>query len=164
MTRIYPKIKPLSENTPPKQLGGGLDIGFVRDTWEGLAISRCRTDMFRALIRLDIGVNQVEDYNAALNIQLKSNLFKGRGGQGSRDVVRVAMKYKLKDSIQTTNEISRVRDSLRRKLKLIHGNKTVTTRKILRDLTSRAEEKKKEHKEDYRQKIDHLARKNAKKN
>ena len=120
MTRMFPNPKPHSDITPPKQLGGGLDIGFVRDTWEGLAISRCRTNMFRALIRLDIGVNQVEDYNAALNLQLKSRLFKGRGGQGSREVVRVAMKYKLRDSIQTTNDLSRVRDGQRRILKLTH--------------------------------------------
>jgi hypothetical protein len=131
----------------------------VGDTCEGLAISRCRTDMFRALIRLDIGVNQVEDYNAALNLQLKSNLFKGRCSQGNREVVRVAMEYKLKDSIQTTNELSRVRDGLRRKLKLIYGNKTVTTRKILKDLQARAEETRREHREDYKNKIDHLSRK-----
>jgi hypothetical protein len=121
MTKSVPKPKPNSEITPPKPLGGGLDLRFMRDTWRNLAISRCRTDMFRALTRLDIGVNECEDYNVMLNLKLRSNMFKRRGCKGNRDVVRAAMGYKLRDSIQTTNELSRLRDNLRRKLKSEHG-------------------------------------------
>ena len=50
-----------SDITPPKPSGGGVNQGFVSDTWRELAQARCRADMFRALIKLDIGVNEVED-------------------------------------------------------------------------------------------------------
>ena len=103
--------------TPPKKLGGGLNPGFVSDTWVELARAKCRTDMFRALTRLDIGVNEVEDYNASLNLKLRSNYFKSKGIHCNRDVVRAAMKGKLRDSVQISSEITRRRDELRRKIK-----------------------------------------------
>ena len=119
--------------------------------------------MFRALTRLDIGVNEVEDYNAALNLKLRSSILKLKGCQGNRDVVWGAMRYKLKDSVYTTNELVRKRDNLRRQLKKEHGQRTVTTRKILRDLNAEAEDVRKTTREDNLAKIDHLHKKFKKK-
>ena len=94
MTRIS-KSKPNSDLTPPKKLGGGGSEGFVSDAWCDLARAKCRADMLRCLTRLDIGVNEVEDYNSALNLKLRSNFLKMKGLDNNRDVVRVAMKGKL---------------------------------------------------------------------
>ena len=95
MTRKFRKKLKSSDITPPKPSGGGVNQGFVSDIWRELAQAKCRADMFRALIRLDIGVNEVEDYNTSLNLKMRSNIFKSKGCQGNREVVRVAMKYKL---------------------------------------------------------------------
>ena len=156
MTKSVQKPKPNSDITPPKTLGGGLSLRFMRDAWRDLAISRCRTDMFRALTRLDIGVNEVEDYNTSLNLKLRPSILKLKGRQGNRDVVRGAMRYKLRDSVYTTNELVRKRDNHRRQLKKEHGQRTLTTRKILRDLNAEAEDVRKTTREDNIEKIDRL--------
>ena len=160
MTRKF-KPKPPSVITPPKKFGGGKNEGFVADTWLELARARCRVDMFRALTRLDIGVNEVEDYNASLNLKLRSK-YKNKGIYSNREVVRAAMKGKLKDAVQTANEVTRKRDEERRKIKKKHGPKTSTTRKILRTFREEAEEIKKKTIEDYKMKISHFRTKHEK--
>ena len=50
-------------------------------------------------------------------LKMRSNIFKGKGCQGNREVVRVAMKYKLRDANYTVCEITRKRDSYRREKK-----------------------------------------------
>ena len=105
----------------------------------------------------------MEDYNAALNLNLRPSILKLKGYQGKRDVVWGAMRYNLKDSVYTTNELVRKRDNLRRQLKKEHGQRTVTTRKILRDLNAEAEDVRKTTREDNLAKIDHLHKKFKKK-
>ena len=158
MTRTF-KPKTNSDFTPPKKLGGGVSEGFVSDVWCELARAKCRTDMLRCLTRLDIGVNEVEDYNSALNLKLRSNFLKMKGLDNNRDVVRAAMRGKLRDAVHTVNEITRRRDKTRRDLKTTYGPKTVTTRKIIRSMKQEAEEVTKKMKIDYRTKIDHLKKK-----
>ena len=70
MTRTF-ELENHSDITPPKKLGGGKDQGFTSDVWVELARAKCRTDLFRTLTRLDIGLNEVEDYNSTLNQQGK---------------------------------------------------------------------------------------------
>ena len=70
MTRTF-ELGNHSDITPPKKLGGGKDQGFTSDVWVELATAKCRTDLFRTLTRLDIGLNEVEDYNSTLNQQGK---------------------------------------------------------------------------------------------
>ena len=106
-------------------------------------------------------MNEVEDYNASLNLKLRSK-FKNKGIYSNREVVRAAMKGKLKDAVQTANEVTRKRDEERRKIKKKHGPKTSTTRKILRTFREEAEEIKKKTIEDYKMKISHLRTKNEK--
>jgi hypothetical protein len=159
MTKKFKKHMKQSEFTPPIKLGGGLNQGFVSDAWIELAKAKCRTDMFRALIRLDIGVNEVEDYNTTLNLKLRSNVFKSKGSQGNRDVVRVAMRCKLRDSVSTVNEVTRKRDQVRRNIKKEFGQRTVTTRKILRGFNEETEAVRKKLREEYKSKIDHLRKK-----
>ena len=43
-----------------------------------------------------------------------------------------------------------------REIKEEYGQGTATTRKILKDLHKEAEEKRREHRETYKEKIDHL--------
>ena len=156
MTRKFRKKLKSSDITPPKPSGGGVNQGFVSDIWRELAQARCRADMFRALIKLDIGVNEVEDYNASLNLKLRSNLFKSKKCQGNREVVRVAMKYKLRDANCTVSEVTRKRDKLRREIKSTYGQRTARTRKILKTFCEETDIVRKQLREDYRKKINHL--------
>jgi hypothetical protein len=104
----------------------------------------------------------VEDYNSALNLKLRSDFLKSKGLHCNRDVVRAAMKGKLRDSVHTTNEVTRRRDELRRQIKKTYGPRTVTTRKILKTFRQEAEEITRKTKDDYKNKIDHLKAKHEK--
>ena len=88
------KTKNSDHHTPPKQFGGGLDQWFTTDTWNKLAVSQCRLEMLRILVKSDIGLNEVEDYNTELNLKLKSRALRDRGPLSNRGVVREAMRQK----------------------------------------------------------------------
>ena len=138
MTRKFKNKQKSSDITPPKNLGGGVNQGFVSDLWIEYTVAKCRADMFRALTRLDIGVNEVEDYNASVNLKLRSENLKQKGCQGNRDVVRAAMRVKLRDANYKVSEIARKKDKYRREIKSTFGLRSVTTRKILRNFCEEA--------------------------
>ena len=96
--------------TPPRQFGGGTDKQFTTDTWDKLAVSQCRLEMLRILVKSDIGLNEVEDYNTALNLKLKSKALRDRGPLSNRGVVREAMRQKLQDEVRVRDECTRDRD------------------------------------------------------
>ena len=95
-----PNPKPNSLSTPPKQFGGGTDSQFTTDTWDKLAVSQCRLEMLRILVKSDIGLNEVEDYNQGLNLKLRSKALRDRGPLANRGVVREAMRQKLQDEVR----------------------------------------------------------------
>ena len=159
MTRKFKNKQKSSDITPPKNLGGGVNQGFVSDLWIEYTVAKCRADMFRALTRLDIGVNEVEDYNASVNLKLRSENLKQKGCQGNRDVVRAAMRVKLRDANYKVSEIARKKDKYRREIKSTFGLRSVTTRKILRNFCEEAEKTRKVIREEYKRKINHLRKK-----
>ena len=152
-----------SDNTPPKQFGGGYDTQFTCDSWDRLAVSQCRLEMLRILVKSDIGLNEVEDYNQELNLKLKSRALRERGPLANRGVVRVAMRTKLRDEVRLSNECMRERDKDRRRIKSIYGDKSVTTKAFLKGLKNESDIIRQDLRKKYLDKIAHLRRKFEKK-
>jgi hypothetical protein len=100
MEEPSPNNKNTSDNTPPKQFGGGSDPQFTTDSWDKLAVSQCRLEMLRILVKSDIGLNEVEAYNTGLNLKIKSRALRARGPLSNRGVVREAMRGKLRDEVR----------------------------------------------------------------
>ena len=152
-----------SDNTPPKQFGGGSDSQFITNSWDKLAVSQCRLEMIRVLVRMEIGLNEVEDYNTALNLKIKSRALRDRGTLGNRGVVREAMRGKLIDEVRVLDECTRERDKVRRYIKSIYGDKSVTTKAILKGLKLTSDIVRKDLRKKYFDKIEHLKKKFEKK-
>ena len=145
--------------TPPKQFGGGNDKRFTTDTWEKLAVSQCRLEMLRILVKSDIGLNEVEDYNTALNLKLKSKALRDRGPLSNRGVVREAMRQKLQDEVRVREECTRNRDKDRRLIKSIFGQKSIKTKAIIKNLKSDSDIVRVDLRQKYKAKISHLRKK-----
>ena len=152
-----------SDITPPKKLGGGSDSQFTTDSWDKLAMSQCRLEMLRVLVKSDIGLNEVEAYNTALNLKLKSRALRDRGPLANRGVVREAMRGKLKDEVRKCDECTRERDKDRRLVKSIYGNKSGKTKAILKGLKIESDIIRVDLRKKYFDKIAHLKRKFEKK-
>ena len=117
MTKKVKPQKTNSDKTPPKKLGGGKYLRVMLEAWKDLTMSQCRLDLLRTLICLDLGLNEVEDYNTALNLKLRSIILKAKGNLKNRGVVRGAMNLKLRDEICEANKYTRIRDKYRREVK-----------------------------------------------
>ena len=107
-----PKQLHSDHTTPPKQFGGGPDTQFTTNSWDKLAVSQCRLEMLRILVKSDIGLNEVEDYNTELNLKLRSKALRDRGPLSNRGVVRQAMRQKLQDEVRVRDECTRERDKV----------------------------------------------------
>ena len=114
-------------------------------------------------MKLEIGLNEVEDYNADLNLKLKSQAFKDRGPLANRDVVRVAMRKKLMDEVRVVGECTRARDKTRREIKQKFGEKSNTTKAIFKQLRINASNIRVNLRAKYKCKLAHLKKKFAKK-
>ena len=119
--------------------------------------------MIRVLVRMEIGLNEVEDYNTALNLKIKSRALRDRGTLGNRGVVREAMRGKLIDEVRVLDECTRERDKVRRYIKSIYGDKSVTTKAILKGLKLTSDIVRKDLRKKYFDKIEHLKKKFEKK-
>ena len=76
----------------------GPDLSLMEYTWIKVAESECRVQLLSKLLELNIGVNEVEDYNEALNLKLRSKTFTDKNSsKNKRGVVMEAMSLKLRD-------------------------------------------------------------------
>ena len=119
-------------------------------------MSQCRKEMLQILVKSDIGLNEVEDYNTELNLKLKSRALRERGPLANRGVVREAMRGKLIDEVRVLDECTRERDKVRRYIKSIYGDKSVTTKAILKGLKLTSDIVRKDLRNKYFDKIEHL--------
>ena len=154
-----PNIEHSDYQTPPKQFGGGTDLQFTTDTWDKLAVSQSRLEMLRILVKSDIGLNEVEEYNESLNLKIKSKALRTRGPLSNREVVRVAMRGKVKDEMLVLGECTRERDKVRRRIKSIFGPKSGKTKAIIKKLKSDSDMVRTNLRQKYLDKIAHLKKK-----
>ena len=147
---------------PSNQFGGGTDSQFTTDTWDKLAVSQCRLEMLRILVKSDIGLNEVENYNQGLNLKLRSKALRDRGPLANRGVVREAMRQKLQDEVRVCNECTRDRDNDRRKVKSRYGAKSLKSKTIIKNLKSESDIVRTDLRQKYKEKIAYLKQKFAK--
>ena len=125
-------------------------------------MSQCRLEMLRILVKSDIGLNEVEDYNQGLNLKLRSKALRDRGPLANRGVVREAMRQKLQDEVRVCNECTRDRDNDRRKVKSRYGAKSLRSKTIIKNLKSESDIVRTDLRQKYKEKIAHLRQKFAK--
>ena len=84
---------------------------------------------------VETGLNEVEAFCSGLNLKFRSKAFKEKGTKATRGVVTEVMRAKLSDEVRKLDEFYRERDKVRREIKTIYGQKSVTTTAIIKHLT-----------------------------
>ena len=114
------------------------------------------------LLGLNLGFNELENFNEALHLQIHSETLKRRienGNNPEKKVVREAMLLKIRDEELTNKEVEVEAREKRRDLKMAFGENTRRSRGIMKILNAGAQETRKELREIYREKIKTLKRK-----
>ena len=147
-----------SEKTSPK-LGEGKGERYVTKAWDQLAHSQCLVELLKSLAGVETGLNEVEAFCSGLNLKFRSKAFKEKGTKATRGVVTEVMRAKLSDEVRKLDEFYRERDKVRREIKTIYGQKSVTTTAIIKHLTISAQNIRAEFKLKYDTKKLHLVKK-----
>ena len=106
----------------------GLDLSLAAGFWRRKARSDCRLILMKKLLDMGIGFNELEHFNEALHLKIRSETLKKRLKEGKnpeKKVVREAMLLKIRDeqctNKETNAEMQRgeeiTEDTIRRKYK-----------------------------------------------
>ena len=124
-------------------------------TWVKLAESECRVKLLVKLVDLNLGFKEVEEYNLALNLKLKSKALKNKNGQ-DRKVIKEAMNLKLRDEKKLSHELTLEKNRLRKEIERLFGENTRKTRRIVKRLRQEATKTRVERQQKYEKKLKHL--------
>ena len=114
------------------------------------------------LLSMNLGFNELEHFNEALHLQIRSETLKRRISDGKfpeKKVVREAMLFKTRDEELTNKELEKEMRNMRKCIKTEYGGNTRRTKSIMRKLNNGAHETRLETREKYREKIKTLKRK-----
>ena len=115
-----------------------------------------RLNLMTELKRLNLGVAEVEEFNLGLHEKFKSNSFKNSSEMHDRKVIQSAMDVKMHDETEFNRELEHEKNKWRKKIGEVHVVNSRTYRRILRDLRGEAGSVKKEYKDKYEKKLNHL--------
>ena len=158
--KMIEKNPPLnhSDNTSSRE---GLDLSSAKAIWTETAATLCRVNLVRQLLSENLGFREVEDYNQALDLKLRSEKLKTRreNGKSDRGIVREIMGKKLNDANNCYREALLIQNRTRQEIDEKTGKNSSKSRNILKKLRSEAAKVRKEIEEKYNSKIEHLRNK-----
>ena len=155
----------MTESPPPhpylvntSQTCEGLDLGPVTKVWTIMAAADERLELLKNLIKLDIGLNEVEDNLSDLTRKFRSAEMKLKRNKSEcgRRVVREPMRLKLMDARRTYQETTTEMNNWRRKLKQILGDNSWKYRSVIKYLKGEESRERVLCKEKNRSKIENL--------
>ena len=158
MDRISPNTQNTNESTSYYSYDG-LDLSLAAGIWKRKARSDCRLILMKKLLDMGIGFNELEHFNEALHLKIRSETLRNRIREGKnpeKKVVREAMMLKIRDEQCTNKETNSEMQVERRALKTRFGENTRRARGIMKTLNTVAQEERKEMHEKYRNKIKFL--------
>ena len=156
---IHPPPPQISEKNLSQKFGEGKGERYVSKAYDDLARSQCLVELLRSLAGVETGLNKVEAFCSGLGIKFRSKAFKERGARATRGVVAEVMRTKLSDEVRKLDEVTRERDKVRREVKSIYGDESVTTKAIIKHLQISAQRVRAEFRGKYNLKKFHLVRK-----
>ena len=139
----------------------GQERRVMARAWNQVAECEERIDLMKALVRLGVGVAEVEEIGISIHSKFKSNNFKSRVKDGevvSKEALRELMLLKLKDEKKHLKELLIIKNGLRRELEQKLKKNSRPSRNILKDFREKSARTRKELREKYRANIDHLKR------
>ena len=140
----------------------GQDSRVMIKTWGQVAACEERISLMKKLIRMEMGVAEIEEIGIKINSKFKSFHFNNKIQEGkvvSKDAIKAIMMIKLRDEKKHLKELMTMKNNLRRDLEKKHKKNSRPTRRMLQEFREHSAKVKLEHREKYRVKIEHLRRK-----
>ena len=128
----------------------------MKTLWEELAATEMRLQLMSELLKYNVGLSDIEEFNFNLKGNLKNVLSEKVNEAHNQKFVKVAMDIKIKDEQSTRNKLVRSRNISRTKMMKEFGRNTKRYRTIVRELRQAAWDKKAEYKLLYDEKLEHL--------
>ena len=134
----------------------GQDLSAELVIWEELAVTEMRLQLMSTLIKIKVGLADVEEFNLGLRGNLRNPENKGLTLIQEKKVVTSAMEVKMRDEQITKSKLMKSREDARRELAKKFKKNSKTYRSKIRKLRAAALAKKEEYREWYNKKIEHL--------
>ena len=129
-------------------------------TWCDLAVSETRQLMMQELLKLEVGLADIEEFGLDLNNKLRSGDFREKSGEGnSRKLARVAMEIKVRDERKISEGLRRRVNEMRKILEDDHKKNSKPYRSAIKRLRKEAAKTRCEHRKIYKEKLEHLKNK-----
>ena len=140
----------------------GTETRVMGKVWSQVAISEERIILLKNLIKIGVGVAEVEELGANIHSKFKSNSFLSRVNDGeivSKEAIKQIMILKLRDERKHLRDLMRKKKMLREKIEKDMKKNSRPSRRLLQEFRNQSAKVRIEHREKYRQKVEHLKRK-----
>ena len=140
----------------------GSDRREMSKTWCQVATCEERIQLLRKLIKLEIGVAEVEEFGLNIQSKFKSFAFKNRVKDGeilNKEALKEIMKLKLRDEKKYLKELLITKNKLRTELDNELKKNSRPSRRLLKEFREESARVRIEIRQKYRVKIEHLRRK-----
>ena len=134
----------------------GQDPSAVKEIWERLAATEMRLQMMSDLIKLKVGLADIEEFNLTLSDNLKNKPSDKVTEMQNARLVKATMSVKLKDEQTTRSKLLRERNLARTKLMKELGRNSKRYRSRIRELRQAAASVKVEYRNIYTEKMHNL--------
>ena len=131
----------------------------MNKVWSDIAVSEVKMRMMQELRTLNVGFNEVEEFNLGLMYNCKSQKMKDERNNPTKKVIKAAMEIKLNDERLFNKELCNERNKWRRKMAIMIGNNTKPYRKLMNHLNNEATKEREKHEAKYIEKVKHLKKK-----
>ena len=94
----------------------GMDLSAMRKTWEELAATEMRLQLMNDLLKVNVGLGDVEEFNLDIKGNLKNLPSERTNEMQNQRLVKAAMSIKMHDEQVTRGKLIRQRNKSRTEL------------------------------------------------
>ena len=137
----------------------GTDIRVMEKVWRQVAECDERIKLMKKLIKLGIGLAEVEEFGLNIQKKLKSFQYKNKIREGeviTKEMVKTVMELKLKDEKKYLRELLKTQKRMQLEIERKAKKNSRPARRALREFREKANIAREEHRKKYKEKIKHL--------
>ena len=131
----------------------GQDPSAVKEIWESLATTEMRLQMMSELVKLNLGLADIEEFNINLTDNLKNKPSEKVTEMQNQRLIKATMSVKIKDEQTTRSKLIRKRNIARTNLMRELGRNSKKYRRRIRELRKAATDIKVGYRELYTEKM-----------
>ena len=140
----------------------GKDKRVMEKVWRQVAECDERIKLMKKLIKLGIGLAEVEEFGLNIHRKLKSFKYKNKIREGeiiTKGMVKIVMELKLKDEKKFLNELLKTKKRMKLEIERKTKKNSRPARNAVREFREKANTANQDHRKKFEEKIKHLKNK-----